>query len=102
MDMVPLSRGNLLLALAAAQGITGGALYLLMSGPAGWQMVPQAEWAAQGVTPGDLILNLYATFGTPPTSASWGNYVSVGETMFYLQHPEITGNMTLKQLLGLA
>lgn len=104
--MVPLSSGLLLLAQAAAQGIANGILYLTVVNSAGiWEMIPQSEWSANGITPAMVNgqpLYLSVTFGAPPTSEAWGNYMTVGELAFYLQNPGITGGLTLRQLVGLA
>jgi hypothetical protein len=104
MDMVPLSAGSLLIQMAAANGITNGILYLLVNNGGIWSLIPQSEWTASGFTPallGAQTLYLFVTFGPPPTSEAWGNYFAVGQIQFYLQHPEITGGLTLKQLLGM-
>jgi hypothetical protein len=60
LDMVPLSSGMLLLAQAAAQGITGGGLYLMNNEAGIWRMVEQSEWGAAELPP---LLYLFVAFG---------------------------------------
>jgi hypothetical protein len=99
MDLAIVSTGNRIIALAAAQGVPNGQLYVEMNNAGQYLAVPKSEWQAAGVPQGDGQLYLLVAFGTQPTSPAWGEYHSVGELNYYMQHPEITGGLTLKQLI---
>lgn len=100
LNMVPVSTGQLLVKMAAALGVGGGALYILMTNGVQEELIPQSQWIANLVPQGNPTVYLFMAFPPLPTSEAWGNYMSVGEINFYLQHPEITGGLTLKQLIA--
>jgi hypothetical protein len=100
MYLATVSTGNLIIAMAAAQGKAGGQLYVEMNNAGQYLAVPKSQWQSAGVPQGDGLLYLLVAFDPQPTSEGWGNYHSVGELSFYLQHPEITGGLTLAQLIG--
>jgi hypothetical protein len=100
MDLSIVSTGKRLIAMAAAVGKKGGQLYCLVNNGGITEYIPQTAWQGAGVPQGDGQLPLCMAFDPQPTSEGWGNYHNVGEVNFYLQHPEITGGLTLAQLLA--
>jgi hypothetical protein len=99
MDMALVSTGNRLIAMAAAAGIPNGQLYVEMNNGGQYLAIPKSQWQSAGVPQGDGQLFLLVAFGTQPTSEAWGNYHSVGEMMWALQNPQITGITSIKQLV---
>lgn len=93
MDVATISGGQLLVQYAASAGIPNGILYLEVNpGDGIFQMVPQSQWETLGLDLSQPNLYLWVTFGTPPTSAAWGQYYVVGELLFYIKNLGLTIN----------
>lgn len=87
--------------MANSQGIPCSGLFVEMSDAGLWRMIPLATAKADPGWVDQAKYTLYIAFTSKPPSEVGGNYSNVGEILWYLQNPQITGITSLRQLLGM-